>query len=119
MVKVALLLLLAVVSTFAQIPAIEEFYPAKLLKVSASPPYSYTFDIGGEGYIGTSQTRLHLTEGSPVKIKAKDKFIYVIDEDGKIQETTFSLQYLSPHLRAQRNNYTPFSDAACLRVHFL
>jgi len=95
MIKVALFLLLAAFSAFAKTPTIAEFYPATLTLSGVRPPYSYSFDIGGEGYVGTSRTLLHLVGGSRVKIKPRGRFIYVIDEDGKIQKTTFFHQYLS------------------------
>jgi hypothetical protein len=95
MIKVALLVLFAVFGAFAKTPPITEFYPATLTLIGVRPPYSYGFDIGGGGYVGTSRTLLHLAAGSRVKIKPRGRFIYVIDEDGKIQKTTFSRQNLS------------------------
>jgi len=80
----------------AQTPAPEEFYPAKLLVISVGPPYSYKFDIGGEGYVGTSDSHLRLTEGSQVKIKVSSGTIYVVDEDGRVQRMKLALQYLGP-----------------------
>jgi len=97
MIRALLLVVLAISELFAQVPQVNEFYPAKLIKIDATPGYFYyTFDTAEDNYGSRSALQLRLTEGSQVKIKITDKFLYLIDEDGKIQQTEFTVQGLKP-----------------------
>lgn len=65
------LVLLATPELFVQVPLVKTFSPAKLIKSDATPAISTnTFDIREE--------------------------VFAIDEDGRIQETEFRVQGLSP-----------------------
>jgi hypothetical protein len=97
MIRALLLVVLATPELFAQVPPMNEFYPAKLIKIYAAPGYFYyTFDTAEDNYGSRSALQLRLTEGSQVKIKLTGKFLYLIDEDGKIQQTELQVQGLKP-----------------------
>ena len=88
-------LLLSVVAVLcAQTPAPEDFRPAKLVKFyGETPPYYYTFDTGRGGFVAGSDVLLRVIVGSHVKIRLRFGTVYLIDEDGKIQEARFIMNY--------------------------
>jgi hypothetical protein len=91
-------LVLVISSLLAQGPPPEKFHEGQLIKITAdseSHDYSYTI-MAGCGYVGRSSTVLKLHANSNVKFAIERESLYIIDEDGKVQQTRYVLQFLPP-----------------------
>jgi hypothetical protein len=92
-----LALLFGVAMLSAQGPPRERYHAGKLIKISASEGnYSYTIETSEDGYMCKSSQQLRLTQGSQVQFVVEGRSLFIIDEDGKPQETSYQLQYLRP-----------------------
>jgi len=57
------------------------------------PYFEYTI-MAGCGYVGGSARLIHVRENSEIKFAIEDKSIYVLDDDGKVQQLRYMLQFL-------------------------
>jgi hypothetical protein len=85
----AILLACLCLAVYAQGPAPEKYHTGKLLKISNSgSTYSYKIGILENGFTGTSPNAIRVTQGSEVRFALQGNSMYIIDNDGKPQETT-------------------------------
>ena len=89
-------ILLCSASLFAQAPQPESFYPGELTKVLSHPDvpsYEYTIWNGvDDAFTGATTVAIRVREGTQVKYRITNGSIYIIDDDGKIQQTRYIRQ---------------------------
>jgi hypothetical protein len=103
MLRAISLLVMLAMSLGAQPPAKDKFYELKLTNISWFFGYSYTVRNSIDAFTGASWWKLHVTEGKMVKVAIVGKSLYIIDEDGQIQETHYYLQAkIAPAFEGQK-----------------
>jgi len=84
------------VSLFAQAPPPEGFYVGELTKVLSRPDvpsYEYTiFNGADDAFTGATTVAIRVRLGTQVKYTIRNESIYIIDDDGKIQQTRYIRQ---------------------------
>ena len=95
--KVLLLFLpLGLLAQTAPTPPPETYHAGELIQIVSHPDvpsYEYTIFNGvNDSYTGMSKKPLKLHENANVKFAIKGRTIYIIDEDGKVQETLYIQQ---------------------------
>lgn len=96
MLRVLPLLLMLALVLSAQ-PPIREFSDATLTEMAKEgATYYYQVENPICGYVGTSRKKLLVTQDETVKVALSGKWLYIVDERGKVQKTRFSLQFKKP-----------------------
>src|SRR5579864_4922843 len=83
-------------SLFAQAPSPESFYVGELTNVLSLPDvpsYEYTiFNGADDAFTGATTVAIRVRLGTQVKYRIINRSIYIIDDDGKIQQTSYIRQ---------------------------
>jgi len=84
------------VSLFAQAPPPESFHLGELTKVDSYadvPSYEYTiFNGADDAFTGATTVAIRVRQGTQVRYRILNGSIYIIDDDGKIQQTSYIRQ---------------------------
>lgn len=83
-------------SLFAQAPPPESFYLGELTQVVSRPDvssYEYTiFNGADDAFTGATTVAIRVRQGTQVRYRILNGSIYIIDDDGKIQQTSYIRQ---------------------------
>lgn len=96
-VKKGAVFILCGLDLLAQVPAPERFWPGTVVSIesrSETNEYKYTVWNGGDdAFTGLSRTPLRVSLNEKVKCAViEPRSVYIVDDDGKIQETEYVSQ---------------------------
>lgn len=83
------------VSLFAQAPSPESFHIGELTKAVRTGDGSHEYTIyngADDAFTGATTVEIRVREGTQVKYTISNGSIYIIDDDGKIQQTNYVRQ---------------------------